>query len=137
MRVFFDSSAFVKRYVREPGTDAVLSRCDEAAELCLSGIALPEIISAFCRLQRERLITPLQYRHLKTLFMADIADAAVCELTPEVVRNAVICLENNVLRGMDAIHVGCAVALQVDLFVSADVRQCAAASQAGLQVEQV
>lgn len=134
MRVFFDSSAFVKRYVREEGSDLVLSWCDRATELCLSGIALPEIISAFCRLRREKLITPLQYRHLKAMLMADIADAAICDLTPEVVRHTIANLEKNVLRGMDAIHLGSALALQVNVFVSADARQCAAASLAGLQV---
>jgi predicted nucleic acid-binding protein len=137
MRVFFDSSAFAKRYVREPGTDSVLSWCDAASELCLSGIAVPEIISAFCHLQRENRITPLQYRHLKTLLMVDIADAAVCDLTPEVIRNAVVSLESSVLRGMDAIHIGSALALQVDLFVSADAKQCTAALRSGLRVEQV
>lgn len=137
MRIFFDSSAFAKRYVREEGSDAVLSWCDQATELCLSGIALPEIISAFCRLQREKLITPLQYRHLKAMLMADIADAAICDLTPEVMRSTIIALENNVLRGMDAIHIGSALVLKADMFVSADSRQCAAAEQAGLRVVQV
>ena len=137
MRIFFDSSAFAKRYVREEGSDAVLSWCDQATELCLSGIALPEIISAFCRLQREKLITPLQYRHLKTMLMADIADAAICDLTPEVMRSTIVALENNVLRGMDAIHIGSALTLKADLFVSADARQCAAAGQAGLRVVHV
>jgi predicted nucleic acid-binding protein len=137
MRVFFDSSAFVKRYVREPGSDAVLSWCDQASELCLSGIALPEIVSAFCRLQREKLITPLQYRHLKAMLLADIADAAISDLTPEVMRQTIVNLESNVLRGMDAIHLGSAQALQADIFVSADARQCAAATLAGLQVVEV
>ncbi len=137
MRVFFDSSAFAKRYLREDGTELVLSWCDQATELCLSGIALPEIISAFCRLQRENLITPLQYRRLKTMLMADITDAAICDLTPEVIRSTVIALENNVLRGMDAIHVGSAVTLKADVFVSADARQCSAAQQAGLRVVRV
>ena len=76
MRFFFDSSAFAKRYVREEGTDAVLSWCDQA-------------------------------------------------------------LEKNVLRGMDSIHLGSVFALNVDVFVSADARQCAAAAQAGLRVVQV
>jgi hypothetical protein len=134
MRVFFDSSAFVKRYVREEGTDIVLSWCDQATELCLSGIALPEIVSAFCRLLREDRVSPVQYRHLKTMLMADISDAAICDLTPEVIRQSIISLENNVLRGMDAIHLGSALALNVDLFVSADARQCDAATQAGLRV---
>ncbi len=52
MRVFFDSSAFVKRYVNEAGTDAVLHWCDQATEIILSGIALPEATSLFCQLQR-------------------------------------------------------------------------------------
>jgi uncharacterized protein len=134
MRVFFDSSAFVKRYVREEGTDVVLSWCDQATELCISGIALPEIVSAFCRLLREDLVSPVQYRHLKTMLMDDISDAAICDLTPEVIRHSMISLEKNVLRGMDAIHLGSALALNVDLFVSADARQCDAATQAGLRV---
>jgi uncharacterized protein len=137
MRIFFDSSAFVKRYVREDGTDAVLSWCNQATELCLSGIAIPEIISAFCRLQREQRVSSLQYRHLKAMLMADIIDAAICDVTPEVIRHTIIGLENNVLRGMDAIHLGSALALEAELFVTADSRQCAAAAKAGLKVAQV
>jgi len=133
MRVFFDSSAFVKRYVREDGTDAVLAWCEQATELCLSGIALVEIISAFCRLQRENRITAPQYRQLKSLLLADISDAAIGDLTPEVIHQSIICLEGNVLRGMDALHIGSALALKVDLFVTADARQHAAAGRAGLQ----
>ena len=137
MRVFFDSSALVKRYVREEGTDIVLSWCDQATELCLSAIVLPEIISAFCRIQREKRISPLQYRHLKTMLLADISDAAICDLTPEVMRPTIIALENNILRGMDAIHVGSALALEAEVFVSADDRQCCAAEKAGLRVVRV
>lgn len=137
MRVFFDSSAFVKRYVREEGTDAVLAWCDRASELCLSGIALPEIVSAFCRLERKQRLSPQQYRQLKGQLLADIADAAVGDLTPEVIRQAILGLEKNVLCGMDAIHLGSALALKADVFVSADARQCAAAGKAGLRVIQV
>ena len=130
MRVFLDSSAFVKRYVREEGSELVLSWCDQATELCLSGIALPEIISAFCRLQREKQITSLQYRHLKAMLMTDVIDVAICDLTPEVIRHSIIALENNTLRGMDAIHIGSARALNADVFISSDARQCIAAELA-------
>lgn len=137
MRIFFDSSAFAKRYVREQGTDEVLALCDQATELCLSGIALVEIISAFCRLLREDRVSPSQYRQLKTLLLAEITDAAICDLTPEVIRHSINSLEENVLRGMDALHIGSALALKADLFVTADSRQHAAALQAGLRVTQV
>ena len=137
MRVFFDSSAFVKRYVSEAGTDAVLEWCDQATEISLSGIALAEIISAFCRLQREGKITDTQYRQLKSLLLADIEDAAICDLTPVVLAQAMASLEQNVLRGMDSIHIGSAVALKADVFISADLRQLDAAARMGLRVEAV
>ena len=137
MRVFFDSSAFVKRYVSEAGTEAVLAWCDRASEIGLSGIALPEIVSAFCRLRREDKIDDTQYRQLKSLLLADIEDAAICDLTPEVLAQSIASLETNILRGMDAIHIGSAVALKADIFISADQRQCDAASRAGLRVEKL
>lgn len=137
MRVFFDSSAFVKRYVSEAGTEAVLTWCDRASEIGLSGIALAEIVSAFCRLRREDQIDDTQYRQLKSLLLADIEDAAICDLTPEVLAKSIGLLETNVLRGMDAIHIGSAVALKADVFISADQRQCDAANRAGLRVEKL
>jgi predicted nucleic acid-binding protein len=137
MRVFFDSSAFVKRYVSETGTEAVLAWCDRASEIGLSGIALPEIVSAFCRLRREGRIDDTQYRQLKSLLLADIEDAAMCDLSPEVLARSIDSLEANVLRGMDAIHLGSAIALKVDVFISADQRQLEAAIRAGLRAEGV
>ena len=137
MRVFFDSSAFVKRYVSEAGTEAVLNWCDQATEIGLSAIALPEIVSAFCRLRCEGKIDDTQYKKLKTLLLADIEDAAICDLTPVVLAQSITCLETNVLRGVDAIHIGSAVALQADVFISSDKRQRDAAVRAGLRVEAV
>ena len=137
MRVFFDSSAFVKRYVSEAGTEAVLNWCDQATEIGLSAIALPEIVSAFCRLHREGKNDDTQYKKLKTLLLADIEDAAICDLTPVVLAQSITCLETNVLRGMDAIHIGSAVALQADVFISSDKWQRDAAVRAGLRVEAV
>lgn len=137
MLIFFDTSAFAKRYVLEQGSDAVLALCNDATELCLAGIAIPEIISAFCRLLRERKITHVQYHQLKHALLADIEDIAIIDTTPAVMKQAILSLENNVLRGMDAIHIGCAVILKADLFVTADIRQCDAALTAGLKVQRV
>lgn len=137
MRVFFDSSAFVKRYVREAGSDAVLDWCDQATEILLSAIALPEIVSALCRLQREGRVSDNQYRQLKALLLADVEDAAICDLTPMVLAQAIASLEANVLRGMDAIHIGSALALEAELFVTSDQRQLVAAQSCGLRAVSV
>jgi predicted nucleic acid-binding protein len=137
MRIFFDSSAFAKRYVSEEGTDAVVQWCDRAGEIALSGTALTELISAFCRLRRESKISEAHYQQLKDSLLADIEDAAICDLTPIVLAHSIASLERHTLRGMDAIHIGSAVAMQADLFVSADARQCVAAAAAGLQIAAV
>lgn len=137
MLVFFDSSAFAKRYVQEAGSDEVLSWSERASEIGLSGIALPEIISAFCRLSREKRISRKQYHSLKVSLLEDVRDAAICDLSPEVIRHSILALEKSVLRGMDAIHIGSALALSAAVFVSADQRQCHAAKLAGLRVVKV
>ncbi len=135
MRVFFDSSAFAKRYVREQGTETVLAWCERASEISLSAIAIPEIVSALCRLRRENRISPEQYGQIRSWVFSDIEDIALCDLSPEVLRAAMGSLESSPLRAMDAIHIGSAVVLEADVFVSGDRRQCEAAARAGLRVE--
>lgn len=137
MRVFFDSSAFAKRYLDESGTREVLEWCEKASELALSVIAIPELVSAFCRLRRERRLSPSQYQRLKSELKSDIADAFICDTTPNVVGKSIDALEKHPLRGMDAIHVGAALVSGAEVFVSADVRQCAAARALGLKVIEV
>ncbi|OGT78569.1 MAG: twitching motility protein PilT [Gammaproteobacteria bacterium RIFCSPLOWO2_02_FULL_56_15] len=134
MRVFLDSSALAKRYVAEPGSDEVLKICERAEVLIIAVVAVPELISAFCRLQRETRITASQYSALKKDFFIDIADALVCDTTPEVLQLAISRLEQYPLRGMDAIHIGAAQACGADVFVSADTRQCAACADLGMEI---
>jgi hypothetical protein len=137
VRVFFDSSALVKRYIREKGTDEVLARCDQATELAVATIAWPELVSAFRRLVRENRLEETRYRALKADLAADLADAVLCEISPQVVQRAITALEAHPLRAMDALHVAAALVGTADIFVSADARQCAAAAALGLEVVQV
>ena len=65
MRVYFDPSAYAKRYIDEHGTQEVLAWCEQATELVLSVIAIPELISALCRMRREARLTSNQYRRIK------------------------------------------------------------------------
>jgi len=78
MRVFFDTSAFVKRYVAEPGSDRVQELCSRADQITLSVVCFPEMISTLNRLVRERKITKEQYAGLKGAMaegLEDIGDA--------------------------------------------------------------
>ena len=134
MRVSFDSSAFVKRYISEPGTDEVLRWCDHADELAMSIVALPELFSALNRLRREQRLTEAQYHLIKSDVLDDIADVSLCDVTPLLVEETLTLLEAHTLRGMGAIHVAAAIAWNAEVFLSSDVQQCAAARAAGLHV---
>lgn len=134
MRVFFDPSAFAKRYLEERGSEQVLQWCDKATELALSVVAVPELIAAFCRLRREARITPTQYTQLKRQLLADIGDALICDTSAAALGHAVRALERHALRGMDAIHIGAAVDCGAQAFITADKQQAAAARFFGLQV---
>lgn len=136
MKVFFDTSAFVKRYVEETGTEKVIEICDQAEQLLLCVICLPEMISTLNRLVREGKLPGDDYQKLRDLILKEIEDAEICYLTPEVVTQTIRCLENNVLRAMDALHLGCALVVEPDLFVSSDQRQIEAAKREGLKVMQ-
>ena len=86
---------------------------------------------------REERLDETRYRALKADLAADLADAVLCEISPQVVRRAMTALEAHPLRAMDALHVAAALVGTADIFVSADARQCAAAAALGLEVVQV
>ena len=134
MKVFLDTSAFAKRYVSEPGSADVQTLCQQADSLVVSVICLPELISTFSRLVREKKLANGEYRTLKAGAMADLADVDICQFTPEVLASVVSLLESHPLRAMDALHVACALAVVPDRFVSADHRQLAVARKAGLNI---
>ncbi len=137
LNIFLDSSALAKRYVEEPGSDRVEELLLSASSLGVCVICLPEVISALCRRQRERELSPQRYLEAKRALFEDMEDASIVELTDQVVARAVGLLERWPLRASDALHVACAAEWSADLFVSADERQCVAARGYGLPVEEL
>lgn len=135
MRLFFDSSAFVKRFVAEKGSDEVETLCLNASVIALSSICLPEIISAMNRRLREKSITRKDYRLIKNRMIEEFEDIEIINIVPEVVSKSVSLLEKNNLRTLDALHIASAIAWKCDLFVSADKRQIMAAKKSGLKVK--
>ena len=137
MKVFLDTSAFAKRYVLEEGSDNVVALCRQADNLIVSVICLPELMSTFSRLVREKKLAKADYQKLKVDAMADLVDVDICQITPAILASVVSLLESHPLRAMDALQVACALAVAPDRFVSADYRQLAAARKAGLNIVNV
>jgi predicted nucleic acid-binding protein len=137
MRIAFDSSALAKRYVRESGTPRVLELCAQATEVVVSVLCVPEILSGLNRLRREERLSSDGYSAAKTDLADDMTQATIVAVTPTVLSRAIELLEEAALRTLDAIHLAVAMDSACDLFVSADARQCEAASELGLRIERV
>jgi hypothetical protein len=137
MRLFLDSSALAKRYVREAGTDRVVALCAEADDVIVSIIALPEVVSTLNRLRREGRLSDSEYATMKHDVVADLAEATTIELTASIVGEALTCLERSRLRASDALHIASALEADPGLFLTGDRRQREGATEAGLKVEGV
>lgn len=135
MRLAVDTSSFAKRYIQESGSDRLDALLQNASELALSIILVPELFSSLNRRLREDALTAKEYRETKMQVLEDVRDATILQLTPGVVSSSVKLLENNALRAMDALHVACAMEWRADLFVTSDRRQLDAARKSGLQTE--
>ena len=135
MKLSVDSSSFAKRYIQEVGSDELDDLLQNASELALCVILVPELISGLQRRLREGALHARDYRKAKRLLLDDVRDATILQLTPAVISRSVSLLEGNVLRAMDALHVACALEWKADLFVTSDRRQLDAAINSGLHTE--
>ena len=133
MKVFFDSSALAKRYITERGSDGVDAICLKADRLGICMICVPEIISAMNRRVREGSVRTSDYQRVKAQVFQDVRDMEIVHVTEEVVAEAIVLLEGNTLRAMDALHISAAKAWGCDLFVTSDKVQAAAARKSGLK----
>jgi predicted nucleic acid-binding protein len=135
MKLLVDTSSFAKRYIQEAGSEQLDEFFQQASELAVCVILVPELISALNRRLREEALTREQYQRAKKYLLNDVRDATVLQLTPAVISRSVSLMENSVLRAMDALHVACALEWKADLFLTSDKRQFDSASSAGLHTE--
>jgi predicted nucleic acid-binding protein len=143
---YLDASALVKRYMAEAGTAWVESVCaDDSHVIATAQIGLVEVAAAFASKRRGNFITP----HECDRALADlIRDAQIRYLLVAIdqalVDNAIQLTRRQRLRGYDAVHLACALALNEPLvgavqppliFVAADEDLLAAAATEGLATD--
>jgi predicted nucleic acid-binding protein len=141
MWAYIDTSAMVKRYVREPGRAKVQTLA--ARHRLVSSVILPvELYSAFVRRTREGTLATVALPRLFTRVGADRPRWTLVATTNAVLDEAQLLVENHPLRTLDALHVASARVFEQHLrapivFISADKRQLAAAAREGMRVEAV
>jgi len=135
---YFDSSALVKRYFAETGSDWVVARCQNPAALIATvEISRVEIAAAFAGKLRGNFITPTEYQQVRSELAADSQERYhLLQVTTERIDEAIELTARHKLRGYDAIHLACALNLNQALladqlppltFVTADLELLVAA----------
>ncbi|WP_426148352.1 type II toxin-antitoxin system VapC family toxin [Polaromonas sp. DSR2-3-2] len=132
MKILFDTSALLKRYLPESGREAVLALVASATTAVAAPHCKVELYSALNRVRRETQASETSYRDTCAEVERNFSDMEVLPLSASVERNAIRALEASAMRAMDALHVGAALAAGVDLFVTADIRQFNGAQALGL-----
>jgi len=148
---FFDTSALVKRYVTEAGSDWVMTRCQPKQDtmLIISQATLVEVVATFCRKAREQnikqSISETERDRIISLFREDTQrQYIVIPVTPFIYTQAGDLCRFHKLRAYDAIQLTCALlvhkklatlAIQAPIFVSSDIELLTIAHEAGLNIE--
>ncbi len=137
MILYLDTSAMVKLYAREFGTDEVKSAVTHADLVAASLVAYTETRAALARKHRTGNFSRDMLHQHKREFEYDWARLYHLPVDGSAVRKAGEMAENYGLRGFDALHLACADSLQESLvspvtFASFDRDLNVAAARLGL-----
>jgi len=137
--VYFDSSAFVKLVVDEDGSDLAAALWDGCDAAVSSRLAYPEVRAALAAAGRAGRLDPRAQRRAEDLWEDFWSSTRAVELTDAVSRRAGDLAGERSLRGADAVHLACALAVGPEEVVVAvwDRRLRAGARAFGVRVAPV
>ena len=108
MRLYLDTSALLKLYVAEEGTEVVRGALAEATVVGTSELAYLEARAALARRRRERDLTVSAQRHAVRDLDAEWNRYVVLAVHATLIRDAVRLAEVRRLRAYDALHLASA-----------------------------
>ena len=106
---YFDTSALVKLFVEEDGSDDVATLWDGADVVITSRVADPELLAALAAAARAGRLDESAYRAAKRRWGEYRAALRFVELSPDVATAAGELAEAQALGGLDAIHLASAI----------------------------
>ena len=110
--VYLDTSAIVKRYVLEPGSDEVGALVASGGVIATATVARAECAAAFARAVRRRSMTADNARACHKLFVRDWKHYVRIRETEVLIARADDLAWRHGLRGYDAIHLAAALEWQ-------------------------
>ncbi len=142
MIYFLDTSALVKKYIVERGTERIKALVQMKRDLAISRLATVELPAALARRTREGDIDEQVARGQMEQFDRDTMGLRIVELRPPVLELARKVAWSRALRAFDALQLAAALHLKrtaavVVTFVAADGPLCSGATAEGLKVERL
>lgn len=142
MIIYVDTSALIKKYVREQGSDKVKDAWNKAMMIGVSMVAFAEFCAALNRKLRENTLSQIEYVTAFNDFKADWHALVRIEVTEHLNAHIERLTTQYPLRGFDAVHLASALYFQefeteIISFLCADDRLNNAAQQEGLNVVDV
>ena len=130
MTLYVDSSALLKRYVREPDTERANALFASDPEVVTARLTVVEV-----RRNVARLLEPAAAATARRAFTHELAYISILELDVATCELAATLAEQTGVRALDALHLGAARRLGTGLsFLTFDVRQAEAARSLGFRV---
>jgi predicted nucleic acid-binding protein len=136
---YFDTSALIKRYVREQGSVRVASLL-QRHDLLSSAITPVEVSSALCRRKSNGDLSEENFAATLSRIQSDRIRWELVEVGEPVLSRAEEIIQGTVpMRALDAVHVASLTIFQAAAgirvpFITGDGRQRDAATQSGLDV---
>ncbi|MEK6681959.1 MAG: type II toxin-antitoxin system VapC family toxin [Nitrospirota bacterium] len=137
--IYLDSSALVKKYLMEDGSEKVKTILDASDVFATSKITYPEVLSAFARKYRHKDISENKFQRASEDFQADWDYLCIVEFQDEMLPVTREIIETHYLKGADSIHLSSALWLKGIfkdnlIFVSSDVNLLKAAKDEELDI---
>jgi predicted nucleic acid-binding protein len=122
MKLFFDTSALIKRYIDETGSQYVDRLFFETDEIFVAPITEIECISTIKRLRVEHQIKANDYNHLMKEIREDFSYFSVIEFSEHLVEVSIRLIEKYQLKTLDSIQLSSALKVkdQIENFIVSD-----------------
>ena len=134
---FFDTSALVKRYHAEKGTEVVdMIFSEEDKSIVISSICITEMVSSLSRKKEEKVITKEDLDVTLSRFFQDaIKEFLILELDDSHIKDSIVLVLKRNLRTLDALQLAVAAGLKElkPVFVCADKKLVSVAEKEGLK----
>ncbi|HOV13830.1 MAG TPA: type II toxin-antitoxin system VapC family toxin [Spirochaetota bacterium] len=136
MNLYFDTSALIKKYIDESGSEIVDNLVIEADTILVSRITEIETISTLRRLLLEKEISEIDYKNLKIEIEKDFNSFEVIEIDFEIINKAKNMIDKYQLKSLDSIQLGTLLSIEniVDKFIVCDKKLLESSKKEGFKV---